>query len=518
MKAIFIFAISLIACFSNAQSDAKEVSIHDFNQQINKFPEVMTFAKNEEGNFFIWKKEHSTSFNGKSENFDFVELRDENMEVVKFLNINEHVKGGERQLLGSRLFNGHLILFTRQENSDETYTLSMQAIDINSLEVLDRKELLKGKMHKGSERYIPHNMPYAMATPPIESCISPNGNFMMLAVRGLYERKKTESISLLVINNDLELDWSKENYTIDAEDRYYFTLSFTIGNVGEIFMLGGLNNVEKPNLDLYRFHEGDVLKESIAYTHKPKKYQLQLGVNNDNNLVLAGCYSDGTPTITAGNMIAIYDSESLKVLDESKNKFDEKTLLYGLNEREIETFKDKVEDGKDVGVSNLEMDSIIFNNGAFYVVNRRVSIPSYNLDGPNYTDYEILVSKYNLSGELEFVSKIARVQSKSASRLHKTFVYYATENGLEFIFADMPENLEKDFNKEKPLGHYVGKCLVSHTISSTGESNRTMIYNSAENHKKYFLFDFEICESTDNEVVVVMNFGKEEGTNYVLIK
>lgn len=515
--AIFLFVLPFI---SLAQFGEKTVTFHNFNQQVNRFPEVMQFTTNLDGEFAIWKREHSASFNGKSSNVDFIELRDAEMNIIESKNIDALTKVDGGMLMGYTVVNNKLAFFTRRPalKGDE-FIMSVQAIDLSSLIETEKKELFTIPMLVGPDRYTPKTMPYAKFACPLDISISPDRNFILLASRQTYDRKANEKMSFCVLDKKLDKIWSKENYEFQEEDRYYNTLSFAVDNNGIAFMLGGMNNIEKPDLDIYRFDSEDVSSIKVEYTHKPKAYQLQLGINTNNDLILTGCYSKENSKISTGNIFNIYDANTLKLKYESKNEFGDELIVYGLGKAAgDQRIEEAQKEGQTLGEYNLEIDTLLFRKDGIYLINRRTLISTYNLDGPAYVDYEIYVSKYKNNGELEYISKISRSQGINNSRLHKTYSYAATDEGIQFIFGDMLDNIERDFKTEKRLAHFSGNCLALCSIDVNGNQQRSLLYNFKEHEQKGVVMDFELSQSGNNELLVTVFLGKEEGYKYILVK
>ncbi len=516
-KLIFFFFISFT---SLSQIEDVSITMYDWNQQVNKIPEVMKFGKNIDGDYFIWKREYNIHLDYQN----FIELRDENMKVIKSINIDGLSIFKNRTLLGKVVMNNSLIFFSKKATEKENiYTVSFQSINLSTLEESKVTDLFTGSLLKPyGEGYVAYTLPYARVAASIEIHASPDGKSILIAARQEYKRKENEIISFYVLDENMNISWAKENFEISHEDRYYKTLSFTINNKGDAFMLGGLNNQEKPDLDLYRFSKDEeVIQKKIKYFKKPLAYQLQLTVNQKGVLVLGGCLpSEISPNKTIGTFCHLFNSNTLDIINETSNKFETEVYLYGLNPKFKNVLIEK-KTGELYGYSNLQIDSIVFIKDEIYIISRRTVLESTNFTGPGYTDYSIFISKYSKDGEFIFNTKIPYKMTKGASPLQKSYAFMVTKKGLMFVFPDDLENLDKDFTKEA-LHVYLHDCFSTCTIGVNGEQKRELLYSFEENfRKRRQILDLEVCSVTNgnnDELLMLVHLGKTVKIKYFLVK
>ncbi|MCI5057827.1 MAG: hypothetical protein MRY83_17065 [Flavobacteriales bacterium] len=246
---------------------------------------------------------------------------------------------------------------------------------------------------------------------------------------------------------------------------------------------------------------------------------MQIAVNDANDIICAGFYSDkGTFSIKGTYFISI-DPETKQIKTKSLKEFTEDFILQNLEQRQAKKAKKKLEKGKDLELYEYDLKDIIIRSdgGAiltgeqFYirVVENVYTDASGNRQVTRTRHYhynDIIVINVNPDGQIEWSEKIAKRQhSTNDGGFYSSFAMAVQEDKLHFFFNDNPKNLYE--NQAGKVYNFIGNkdAIVSTvTLDSDGRQSKQSLFDVRE---AGVIIRPKVCEQIDENTIII--FGQK---------
>lgn len=275
------------------------------------------------------------------------------------------------------------------------------------------------------------------------------------------EPQKNEKFQLLLFNSDLNKINSKQIEVPYPSDIMEYTEAL-VDSSGSIYVLATIRNpsltaINKDrnigrNYSLFKYSwESETLVEKSLSLGSKWLYDVRLFLNKNNNIQVAGYYSNMVDLIMAGTFSLEINKETGKVLNQGLNPFDREFRSQFrpkggiITEVELGMYKlDYVFPKKNgttlfVSEKNFTETSTVFNPGTgTYSI-----ITIYNYD-------EILLSLISPSSKIEYNLMIPKYQSSTSSYDDYTSYLAFSEGDKTFIiYNDNERNSSLSLTKEK---------------------------------------------------------------------
>ena len=274
------------------------------------------------------------------------------------------------------------------------------------------------------------------------------------------KKKEKEKIALIVLDKELGLLWEKK-CTLPYLEELFDDERYRIDNDGNAYILGVVYKEKalakrkgKPN---YKYQLISYKDKGETYSEYPIELagkfitDMQIAINDKNDIICAGFYSNiGTFSINGSYFLNINGSNG-EIVNKSFKAFDLEFITQNMTEREANKVKKKEEKGKDVELSEYDLDDIILrDDGGAILVGEQFYIVAHTYsssNGASYTTYhynynDIIVINISPEGQIEWAKKIPKEQeSIDDGGTYSSYAMSVFGDKMFFIFNDNPKNL-----------------------------------------------------------------------------
>lgn len=304
---------------------------------------------------------------------------------------------------------------------------------------------------------------------------SSKNNKMLLLSFNSEENKNETRINIIAFNDSLKSNFNS-TFVVPYGNKNYYFINQGISNNGDVFLLGSnnpLNKRIKDPSDLKNFlitgnkafPSGRILEISF-----PDKFISDIGLAIDelnNNVVVAGYYSESNPYSYAGVFYSAFDiaTGEMKILRE--DKFPEKVLvkmfgeIKGRKNKELNTFSiDKIILRSDGGAVVLSEAKYTTSNSYYDNFTR-----SY-VTSTNYYYNNILAVSMNANGTIDWPVVIPKNQvTVNDFGYYSSYCMAVDDNKMHFIY--------NRFSGSKSNG-------MMYSVAANGEEQFTQLFSNQE--------------------------------------
>lgn len=498
LKITFLVFLSFMVFpnLTNAQGKP-EFELHFFEVEQGYDPVILTYFEQENGNFFILKKEPIKGPGGWRY---YIEIRDHEMTKMDVKEISSKLDADNYLIEDLILLdNSLMILSSKLDNKNNSEIFYSQKIDLNTLEVSDRNEIYNITYEKKRKR------------PSFGFDISQNKSYIMVTITPPYKRKEEEKITLHLMNSDLQTIWKKEDFSLKLKDKDYSIQKIFVGDNGKVYMMGQeVNEMKDEIYELFVFTESEITNRKFDFEEEDIK-RIGLGLNTKNQLILTSYFSNKETRGVKGIVYTLFDGDDLSLIKSKQVDFDDDLILLGAKPKSADKAKKKSEKkGYELGSSYLQIDQIILNDKNEMIIigqEFHIEITTYtdaNGNTRTKTTYHygsIYVSKFSEDHELIYNSKIPFTRVASAPIT--SYDWLIKEGKVSFVFLDNGKNLfENHMQMEgvKSISKYKNNVLAYVTIENDGTAKREILYDYVKEGEK----DFRIYEFNNDVHSILM--------------
>ena len=344
-------------------------------------------------------------------------------------------------------------------------------------------------------------------------------DLFMLIIPRESDPLKNEKYELLVYNSLLEKVNSKEiEIPYPAEILEYNDA--LVDKMGNAYVLASRENTTLSGLKkdrnlgrdfslfIYNWKEETLLEKSLSLGTK-WLYDVQLLINKDGNIQVAGYYSNMIDLIMAGTFSLELDKETGEVLNQGLNPFD----------RDFRTqFRPKSGNISDTELGTLNLDYILPKPDAITLLTSEKNFTETStIMNPGtgmyavvtiYNYDEILISAIDPSSKIKYNLVIPKYQSSTST--YDTYTSFIAFSESEKTFIVYNDN---DRNKSLPLSNTTGyrqlttaayATAIMVVIHENGETVKLPLFNSSKEHP---VFNPKHFYTTHDGVVLLAGSG-----------
>ena len=319
------------------------------------------------------------------------------------------------------------------------------------------------------------------------------------------DKKSYDVIGLVAFSENLT-QISEREIKMPYTERRMDNLDYQLDNEGNLYLLTKVfhddsnDDQKRSNEEVANYHielffiknETNELKIS-RFENKDKFItKLWLFDSPQNFLVCGGFFSNGKESLVDSDGILafkidkqgnIYDSVSHEIPVEIINQYESASTKKRNDKKEKK--------GEQAKISNLVLKDLIVNfDGSLILIGEQDFIVTQTTTGTNgiihrfvsfyYND--ILITKIGISGELNWMKKIPKLQTGSKGRGGMSYKYFSANNSHYLIFLDNVKNIELSVDK-MPAQHSDGQggYLTAVKIAdSDGSLTKSSILNGRD--------------------------------------
>ncbi|MBX2922194.1 MAG: hypothetical protein KF746_08385 [Chitinophagaceae bacterium] len=318
------------------------------------------------------------------------------------------------------------------------------------------------------------------------------------------DKKSFDKIGIHVFDRNLKKLWGSE-FTMPYNEAVMDNTDFSIDAYGNAYLLAKVYNSDSRkefdkatgnpayHLEVFKFTKDN--QQVIHTTVSLDQYfirEASLIENAQHDMVIACTYSKDPKTKnTEGIFLGLFNGN--KVVDYKKGfyKFPISELVKFESRRE----KRKREKKDDYEIPNLRVtDVLVEKDGSVMIAceeqyTRTHYTSSFGANGmmssgSSYTTYhydDILATRVNAAGEIEWLKKIPKRQYGTRGRGTMSFKLISDETGYYFLYLDNIKNekMEDDDTPAKHIDGAGGQVFVS-KIDNKGNVTKELIFNTRE--------------------------------------
>jgi hypothetical protein len=260
-------------------------------------------------------------------------------------------------------------------------------------------------------------------------------------------KKKNENFAkftLKVFNDKLEEQWSRKVKLPYNQDRLT-VLKYDVDNNGDVYVLTSYreenwrerrrNNQAWYTYKILAYRQGGEEVDKYDVTLKDNYISdITFDIDNRNNLVCSGFFSEKFVGGLAGTFIMTIDSKTKEISRQDTKKFDTTELGLFMKER-------KAKKGKEIS-SNFDLkDFVLRSDGGAVLIGESFYISTYTTTSTNgsvttrtvYNYGPLIIVNVNPDGKIEWVSKIVKRQ-RSETQAYSSYAMSIVADKMYFIF------------------------------------------------------------------------------------
>lgn len=340
--------------------------------------------------------------------------------------------------------------------------------------------------------------------------------------------KSYDIIGLHTYDSNLNKVASHE-FTMPYTERRMDNLDYQVDNQGNLYVLVKVFNDdsydekskkkdEEANyhIELFLIKSGSTKIEISKFENKDKFInKLWLFDTDKDFLVCAGFYSNGHVDSYKNGAYTdkkndFNDSEGIVTLkikpdgtiyDQTFNEIPTEVLNQYETEKTKKRNEKKERNGEGAQFSDLEMTNLVINkDGSIVIIGEQIfTVQRGSSSGRTYFTYhycDILVSKINPDGKIDWMKRIPKNQKGNFGLGGMSFNYFNTNNSHYFVYLDNIKNIDLPLDKE-PAQHSDGKggyLTLVKIADADGALKKESILNARE------IEDFEIFQYATKRV------------------
>ena len=315
-----------------------------------------------------------------------------------------------------------------------------------------------------------------------------------------YKKNEKEKFGFHVYDSNMNEIWKKD-ITLPYIDKLFIIKDFVIDNNGTVHIIGKVYNKKARNK---RKGKVNYKYQILSYYNNGadfKKYDIRLKgkfvkdiiitVNDDNDIICAGFYSDDNKDSVKGTYFIKINHETKDIMSESYKKFDANFLTQYLSKGKKKRVKRRIAKGKKVELYHYDLDDIVIKSdggavlvGEYYNVVARTTTSTVNGHTTTRTVYyyyfgNIIAINISPEGTILWARKVPKNQvSVNTPGFYTSYAKMITNDKIHFIYNDNPKNLTTTKNKKGriyALNSPKKSVITVSTIDMDGKLSRGII-------------------------------------------
>ncbi|MFA0962361.1 hypothetical protein AB9P05_11175 [Roseivirga sp. BDSF3-8] len=448
-----------------------------------------------------------------------IEHFDNDMKPTKSKMLEMKHEGNKLDMEGVLYFQDRLLLFT-------TYTDKDARVKQLFLEELDKKSLMvtSERIPLGEIDFEGHSKRNSGL---FDYVISFNENKLFIYQSMPYDRRDYEKFAFSVFDENLNKLWSKE-VTLPYSDKEFDVMRYRVDDAGNVYLLGrkfeqgrrlsrGGEANYKYHILSYRNGGTDVQEYKVGIEGKFLN-DMQLAVSENSDLILAGFYSEDSPTSISGSFYMTIDDRSGEVIKQSLKAFDTGFLTENMRNRQARRVEKRVEKGKNVELPNFDLRDLIRRaDGGVVLVGEQYFVTVTTTPTVNggmrtihhYNYHDIMVVNIDPQGNIEWAHKIPKEQTTTDDGGYfSSYALTIAGDKLYFVFNDHRDNLDAEPGRLKTFHNQRKSVVVLGVMDTNGNLEKKPLFINKE---AGVLIRPKVCEQTgDYEMVVFGERGKHQ--------
>lgn len=452
IQSLLVLAIMLFSMNLFAQDIQKMEPTFNYNVEVGK--DDKTTKKTSisqiigEDDEFIWSQSYSYK-RFKNRSAFYITKYDKSLNPVKTVEGRAEYKGKKLSIREIFMMQDEIIiLYTYFNKSEKTRYIYTQSFD--------KKKMRFSKEFKIIAKF--DEPKKFLSRGRIDIKFSEDGSKLGIIYSLPYDKREKEKFGAIVFDANLNELWSRE-MTLPYLDKFYTLEYYYIGNDGKIYVQGihyktekaRLKRSGKPNYNYKIFVYGEDKSDFLNFQIRLKdKFitDMKMGMNNENELICAGFYSDKGHWSIKGTFYAKVDKKSGELEEKSFKEFPEDFIMEELSERQ----KKRVKKGKrKVGeMYEYDLDELVLTNDGgvvliaeqYYVTEHTTSHTDANGVTTYTTTYyyhynDIIAAFVNSNGSIEWLQRIPKHQTSTNDGGYKSsYSMVVTPTYIYFVFND----------------------------------------------------------------------------------
>lgn len=494
---------------------AQEIS-EDYDltwSQPNKYKDDLTFlgAKKTDDGYLVFDKE---TIKGPGGWRYYIEFFNHNMEFEKKIDISAEVDEDNYRIVDVLNYGDNFLLITsrffKKEKREEFYIQSIgEANQVIGERILIHEEQTYKKKQRST----------------FKLSVSPNDKYLLFQVTTGFRKKVEKTLSLILLDDKLNVQWSKDNVIFDvgeSSSQFLTTYNIIIKDSGEIYFLVSekLTKDSEDNAKAYyqilKMSNGEFTGEAITLENDALR-GMDIKLSKENKLYCIGFYSENPEGRSREGVASlVIDSDLSDILSESYSLYDKKHLIENLEGRQLKKVEKQIEENEDLFNELVNEDIFLHEDGSLTLVAEIQYHYTYTSGvGENQSTKTVFVygSLYltRIEANGDIISSTILSKSNSYSRpMEKHNLMYSSNHKLIRISHEVrPHFKNHDENKSKK-----DRLLAVATIDEDGEQTEYALFDPAdkEEHKKDRLGNIASngVVLSNNEIILLFKHSKKE--------
>ncbi len=328
-----------------------------------------------------------------------------------------------------------------------------------------------------------------------KTVLSPDSSIIMAYFDLPYKNRENKKFILICFDSNLNEIWSR-NVEVPYCGGIFNIRDYLVDNQGNIHFLAQLyidksndseNDEGKNHYTIISFYEeGERLIEYPIFIKDKYIKDIKINVDEYNNIICAGFYSNKRLYYNIGSYFLRIDSETKEVAVESYNKFEENFLKQYLSEDEQKEIQKMESNGEEVEMSEYDLDKIIIRKDKSVLLVGQQTSAYYSETGYNSYYYDdIIVISYDNNGDVQWKIKIPKTQwSTNDGGFHSSYLMHLTDDKIFLVYNDEASNLNlkegEEVNSYDPTLKKTKSHLVLVEIDKSGNIKKELLFNYTE--------------------------------------
>lgn len=252
---------------------------------------------------------------------------------------------------------------------------------------------------------------------------------------------------------------------------------------------------------------------------------LRIEVDQDDNLIVAGFYSENKNVSAGGIFYLKLDGENADVMVESVREFDKEILTSNMTEGQIKRTERKIEKGKDVELPFFHIDDFVIDeNGETKIIAEKRHIYTVTMYSPQgsysttHFDYgDVMVIEIDKNGEIEWVERVAKNQhTQNDGAIFSSYASAIYDDEVYLIYNDNAANLHYN-GAGRIAGMTKGSAtmVMINKVNSEGVSEKTALFDRADVNTR---MRPELSYQVSDDEMLVFGYQELKNQRFILIK
>ena len=410
--------------------------------------------------------------------------------LEKELTLNMHGKYGKRFLQFTIQTKDKIYLYVSEKDRDnDRHVLIRETFDKGSFQLLKEEsvELMD----------VPYSAILLRTKKIFSHRLSPDSSKVLVFARSSFERNEFEDYKFIVFDQQLKNIWSKK-VSVPYLDKHYVSEEFQVDNMGNVYQLGTMKRLEKPEnvnykYELFIYKQEAKTPDKFEFNSKGNFFtKMKTAIDQDNNIICAGFYSKENSLDKDGAFYIRMNPQTKQILSSSFKEFDIDFIT--LYEKRAKQRKDnrKEEKGKSVELEDYYFQQLVLReNGQALLIGekRYITHSSGGPQSPSSTSYhydEILVISIDTKGDISWYKKISKRETASVEEYYSSYAILVNNSNQYFLFNDNEKNLQLE-KGERATGLGIGAVpiLSMVTLDSEGNEKRESLFQVTKKETLY---------------------------------